>query len=127
LAGFFIGGPIGAALGLSGAVATTVSGAATGAIAGGLIGALMKLGLDRDTAESYDRTVNAGGIVIGVTETGLEGGRAQMILEKHGADNISLLEIRETEEARNEHFMPRQQPVFGEAREGTKVEDDLDR
>jgi hypothetical protein len=35
----FIGGPIVAALGLTGAAATTVSGAATGAVAGGLVGA----------------------------------------------------------------------------------------
>src|SRR4051812_7629024 len=39
LGGFLIGGPIGAALGLSGAAATTVSGVTTGAVAGGLIGA----------------------------------------------------------------------------------------
>ena len=41
----FIGGPLVAAMGLSGAAATAASGAATGALAGGIIGALGGLGV----------------------------------------------------------------------------------
>ncbi|MBA3723368.1 MAG: general stress protein [Candidatus Levybacteria bacterium] len=64
LGGFLIGGPIGAALGLTGAAATTVSGAATGAIAGGLIGALMGLGLSKEDAEHYETQVKEGAILL---------------------------------------------------------------
>jgi uncharacterized membrane protein len=66
LGGFLIGGPIGAALGLTGAAATTVSGAATGAVAGGLIGALMGLGLSKDEAKEYEDQVKSGAILIAV-------------------------------------------------------------
>lgn len=64
LGGFLIGGPIGAALGLTGAAATTVSGAATGALAGGLIGAFMGLGLSREEAEHYENRVREGAILL---------------------------------------------------------------
>lgn len=66
LAGFLIGGPIGAALGLTGAAATTVSGAATGAVAGGLIGALMGFGLTNDEAKHYESRINEGAILLAV-------------------------------------------------------------
>jgi hypothetical protein len=66
LGGFLIGGPVGAALGLTGAAATTVSGVATGAVAGGLIGALMGLGLQREEAEYYEGRVKEGAILLAV-------------------------------------------------------------
>jgi hypothetical protein len=66
LGGFLIGGPVGAALGLTGAAATTVSGAATGAVAGGLIGALMGIGLRREEAEYYEGRVREGAILLAV-------------------------------------------------------------
>jgi hypothetical protein len=88
LAGLFIGGPIAAALGLAGAAATTLSGAVTGAAAGGLIGALTGLGVPRETAESYDRTVEAGGVVIGLTVREHTAGEARGILERNGAQNL---------------------------------------
>lgn len=66
LGAFLIGGPIAAALGLTGAAATTVSGAATGAVAGGLLGALMGLGLSEDEAEYYEGRVREGAILLAV-------------------------------------------------------------
>lgn len=116
LAGFFIGGPIGAALGLTGAAAVTLSGAATGAMAGGLIGALSSLGLNKETAESYERTVNEGGVVVGITEEGIST-HGKSILQQYGATDVSQLSLdnEEDEEATSESYMPgRQQPVFGE-------------
>lgn len=124
LTGFFIGGPIGAALGLTGAAAATVSGAATGAVAGGLIGALSSLGLNKETAESYERTVNEGGVVVGITEEGTST-EARSVFQEYGAMDISQLTLdNDEEEETTESFMPsRQQPVFGES----ILEDETDR
>ncbi len=55
LGGFLIGGPIGAALGLTGVVAV------------GLIGALTHtFGLSEDEARDYETRINEGGILIAV-------------------------------------------------------------
>jgi hypothetical protein len=94
LAGLFIGGPIAAALGLAGAAATTVSGAVTGAAAGGLLGALIGIGVPRDTAESYDRAVSSGGVVVGLTGHESKIGEARAILERSGAQDISEIDAR---------------------------------
>jgi uncharacterized membrane protein len=64
LGGLLIGGPIAAALGLTGLAATAVSGAVTGAAAGGLIGGLTKLGLSEDRARAYGEAVQEGGILL---------------------------------------------------------------
>lgn len=48
-----IGGPLAAALGLTGAAATAATGALTGALAGGLVGALVGLGVPEETARMY--------------------------------------------------------------------------
>jgi hypothetical protein len=87
LGGILIGGPLVAALGLSGAAATTVSGAVTGAVAGGLLGALMGLGVSEDDAKFYEDRVKEGAILIAVPDTG----RRDMvidILEDNNAENI---------------------------------------
>jgi uncharacterized membrane protein len=94
LAGLFIGGPIAAALGLTGVAAATASGAVTGAIAGGLVGALTGIGVSEETAQSYDEIVNAGGVVVGVPAR--EGdGEARSILKSHGAEDITEVEIKQ--------------------------------
>ncbi len=66
LGGLLIGGPIAAALGLTGAAATTLSGAITGALAGGLVGGLVDLGVPEPVARRYESTVREGGIIVGV-------------------------------------------------------------
>lgn len=88
LAGFLIGGPIGAALGLTGAAATTVSGAATGAVAGGLIGALTGLGVSEDEARVYEQRVNDGGILVAVPVTAANTDEVRTILSNHGATDV---------------------------------------
>jgi hypothetical protein len=98
LAGLFIGGPIAAALGLVGAAATTASGAVTGAAAGGLIGALTGMGLSKETAASYDRIVTNGGVVIGLSGHNEITAESRAILEKHGARDINVIDMRETSE-----------------------------
>lgn len=134
LAGLFIGGPVAAALGLAGAAATTLSGAVTGAAAGGLIGALTGLGVPRDTAESYDRTVEAGGVVIGLTSREQTAHEARTILERNGAQNLIEFDARpqpdtattnvegpvtaanDTTADGNNYAPRRHEPAFGERR-----------
>lgn len=96
LAGLFIGGPIAVALGLTGVAAATVSGAVTGAVAGGLIGALTNLGVSEETARAYEEVVNEGGVVIGVPvdETEDEDLDARVILESHGAEDITEVDMK---------------------------------
>ena len=125
LSGLFVGGPIALALGLTGAAAAMVSGALTGAAAGGLIGALTALGLPKETAESYDRTVQAGGIVVGLTQRDNITDEARKIMQKHGAHDVTLIDLREEAEDMRVERQFRQQPVFGE-HTGTREEHEID-
>ena len=88
LGGFLIGGPLGAALGLTGAAATTVSGAATGAVAGGLIGALMGLGFPEEKAKVYQQRVEAGGILIVVPASEDQVDDVTEIMNVHNATDV---------------------------------------
>lgn len=88
---FLIGGPIAAALGLTGAAATTVSGAATGAVAGGLLGALMGLGLSRDEAEYYEGQVKEGAILLAVPTRENQLDLVMMIFNDSNATSVKTL------------------------------------
>lgn len=93
LGAFFIGGPIAAALGLSGAAAITASGAATGALAGGLLGALAStFGLSREDAKLYEGRINEGGILVAVPAREGEEQEVESILRQLDADNIKTVE-----------------------------------
>lgn len=86
-----IGGPLAAALGLTGAAATTVSGAVTGAVAGGLVGALIGLGVPEETARLYETSIKEGGIVLAVpVDDGTEE-TAMSTLRKFGATQVITL------------------------------------
>lgn len=92
LAGFLIGGPVAAALGLTGIAATAVSGAVTGAAAGGIVGALMGLGLSQSDAEYYERTVNEGGLLLIVPiRKRSEESEAKHILSANHATQVRLV------------------------------------
>ncbi len=87
IGGLLIGGPLAAALGLTGAAAATVSGAVTGALAGGLVGGLVGLGVPEETAKVYENRIREGGVLIAVAAR--EGDdEAHAVLEEHGADEI---------------------------------------
>lgn len=99
LGGFLIGGPIGAALGLTGAAATTVSGAATGAVAGGLIGALTNtFGLTENEAKVYEARINEGGILVAVPAHSGDEGEVKEILVEFGADSVRIVRSDSTRE-----------------------------
>lgn len=89
IGGLLIGGPLAAALGLTGAAATTVSGAATGALAGGIVGALVGIGVPEETAVEYEQRLKEGAILLAVpTSSVLDEDQVRAILEESGADQI---------------------------------------
>ncbi len=90
-----IGGPLAAALGLSGAAAATVSGAATGALAGGLIGALVGIGVPEEDARVYEERVKAGAILVAVPALTGEHREASAILREHGAEQVKSIDVTE--------------------------------
>jgi len=88
LGAFFIGGPIAAALGLTGTAAATVSGAATGAVAGGLVGALMGFGLSEEEAEHYETRLKEGSILVAVPVAEADSGIVEKIFTQYDASDI---------------------------------------
>lgn len=72
IGGLLIGGPLAAALGLTGAAATTVSGATTGILAGGLVGGLVALGIPEDVARVYEERVREGAVLLAVPVKGMD-------------------------------------------------------
>lgn len=97
LGAFFVGGPLAAALGLTGAAAATVSGTATGAIAGGILGLLGGLGIAARDVANYEDRIRQGGILIAVpARTGNEM-EVEEILEEYRADSIRSIMHSESE------------------------------
>ncbi len=93
LAGFLIGGPIAAAIGLTGVAATAASGAMTGAAAGGLLGILSKLGFEQEEAESYSHAVEQGGVALCVPVDGRDSREVRTVMEDHGATHLREVEL----------------------------------
>lgn len=91
LGAFLIGGPIAAALGLTGAAASTISGVATGAVAGGLLGALMGFGLPKEEAEVYERHINEGGILVAVPASSKQSREVKGLFEEYDAQQVRVL------------------------------------
>lgn len=89
--GLLIGGPIAAALGLTGAAATALSGAATGALAGGILGALLGLGIPEEDARVYEERLNAGAILLAVPAVGAEEDDVRSIMEDNNAQQIRTI------------------------------------
>ncbi len=88
-----IGGPIAAALGLTGAAATTVQGAVTGALAGGLVGALVGLGVPEEEAKAYESRIKEGAILLAVPSTASASREAREILEENGAEEVRFIDV----------------------------------
>lgn len=93
IGGFLVGGPLAAALGLTGAAASTVTGAATGAVAGGLLGALMSLGIPEEEARIYEDRINEGGILVAVPSAKENTEDARAILEENDADQVRVIRL----------------------------------
>ncbi len=129
IGGLLIGGPLAAALGLTGAAATTISGAATGALAGGLIGALMGLGLSEHEAKLYEDRVREGAILLTVPVRSTRVQEVVEIMEDTGADQIKAASAREEVEEIDEDFSQSNgyrstdytTPVYAHGAKGGKV------
>ena len=93
LGAFFIGGPIAAALGLTGASASVTSGAATGAIAGGILGALTGLGLSEEDARIYEERIKEGGILVAVSAHNSEEDVVENIFTENDAEDVRSVSV----------------------------------
>lgn len=93
IAGLLIGGPIAAAVGLTGVAAATASGAITGAIAGGLIGSLTSLGLSDEDAHYYDETIKAGGVAVAVTAKDGDDDKVESLLANNNAQRVTEIHL----------------------------------
>lgn len=93
IGGLLVGGPIAAALGLSGAAATTFTGVVTGVVAGGLVGALVGLGIPEEDARVYEERIKQGAMLIAVPTRGNDE-EVREVLENRRADQIRSLEAR---------------------------------
>ncbi|HRN86146.1 MAG TPA: general stress protein [Candidatus Dojkabacteria bacterium] len=89
----FVGGPIAAALGLTGAAATVTSGVATGALAGGLIGALTGLGLPEEDARVYEERIKEGGILVAVSAHSSEEVLVENIFSENHAEDVKSVSV----------------------------------
>lgn len=88
-----VGGPIAAALGLTGAAATTTTGALTGALAGGVVGALVGLGVPEEQARQYDEIIKAGGVLLAVPVLDRRTGEVEDVLNNCNAFDVRQLNI----------------------------------
>lgn len=97
LAGLFIGGPIVAAIGLTGAAAMAASGAITGAAAGaaagGIIGALTKLGVSETDAQKYKEIIDEGGYLLAVPVEGEREAEATNIMQANHAQYLKTVSL----------------------------------
>lgn len=84
-----IGGPIAAALGLTGAAAATVSGATTGILAGGLVGGLVDLGVPESVAVEYEDRIREGAILLAVPARSADDeAKIRSVFQRFNADQI---------------------------------------
>lgn len=82
--GFLVGGPLIAALG--------VTGGALGALSGGLVGALVDLGINEPAAELYDMEIKKGNVLLAVTTEDETMDLVRRIMSDHGAVSITAAE-----------------------------------
>lgn len=87
-----VGGPIAAALGLTGAAATTAAGVTTGAVAGGLLGGLVGLGIPEDEARAYVERLKEGAIILAANVADKDSqDNVRKIFETTGANQIRTI------------------------------------
>jgi hypothetical protein len=80
----------------AGPLLAALSGAAAGATLGGIAGGLIGLGLPEIEAKRYENRIAEGNILISIlAETGDQVSRAKDVLEKAGAEDISVTSIGE--------------------------------
>lgn len=91
IGGLLIGGPLAAALGLTGAAATTTGGAVTGAIAGGLLGGLMGLGIPKEEAQVYETEISKGAILLAVAAADNQVEEVKDVFDEYDATRVTTV------------------------------------
>src|SRR5436305_1371133 len=71
----------------------TVSGATAGVLAGGVVGALTSAGFSKEEAREYEKSIQAGGIMLIVPAREKLVSEANDILKKHGATDIKEFDL----------------------------------
>lgn len=97
-----IGGPLAAALGLTGAAAITAEGAMTGALAGGLIGALTGIGVPKEEARLYEQKIREGATLLAIPVEHADEEEVMDILAQNNASDINSLDLEDQEETKRE-------------------------
>jgi uncharacterized membrane protein len=75
-----------------GPLATFLGGLAAGALTGGLMGALVDYGIPEEKAKVYQQRLEAGEVLVGVSTGNMTSDDAQMVLKKHGANEIEVIQ-----------------------------------
>jgi uncharacterized membrane protein len=88
-----VGGPLAAAMGLTGIAATTAEGVVAGALTGGIVGGLVSIGVPEERAKTYEERVKHGGILLAVPTLEGQVDDAQVILQKNGATDIQIIAL----------------------------------
>ncbi len=71
-----------------GPLAALLAGAGVGAVSGGALGSLIGIGVSRDIAEVYHRSLEGGAVMIGVEIDGAGRPQVESILTRHGGRSI---------------------------------------
>lgn len=98
-------GPVVAA----GPIAAALAGAGVGAAAGGILGALADMGIPGHEAKYYQEAIRRGGTLVIVRTDDQLAEKAQSILDRHGAIDVSQLVsswVSETPQRENVHSQP---------------------
>jgi uncharacterized membrane protein len=73
----------------AGPVVATLAGAGVGALGGGILGGLIGLGIPKDQVQTYAEAIRRGGVVVAVQVNEADMTRANEIMKKHNAVDIS--------------------------------------
>ena len=70
---------------------TILTGAALGALTGGILGALIDIGVPEESARAYEKSIQAGGVLVAVTVNEETQDTARKIMEKDHAEELALI------------------------------------
>lgn len=70
---------------------TILTGAAMGAITGGILGALVDMGVPEESARTYERNIQRGGVLLAVPVDEDDKDKAKQIMKEHNAEELTLI------------------------------------
>lgn len=78
-----------------GPIVAVMAGAGLGAMSGGALGALVGIGVSRDIAEVYHRSLEGGAVMVGVHADVAQRARLEELLLRHGGRSVHAVEYRD--------------------------------